>query len=248
MMDAAACVKSFLEANGAAASVQTETVFSYHADFGADSRISGCVVKLRVCGSQTEIGIVLPVSVQGLEYKGVADCIAALNEEIGREGCFDLDRLAGRIVYRTLVREADEDSLKCAVSAALETVAARSDGLMKMVCDESSAAQKRELKRIRQEERASRGDSLLMAMVKKYMAALKAKKDSMNAVECLPVPEQAEVIAPEEETEAAQAADMEEEAAYEADEPVCEPEETAEADEQEPETDEIPAEETEKAE
>lgn len=142
-MDKAAMVKEYLDGSSIPASSRTETVYRYHAELEAGCRLAGCEIVMRTVGEDVIVKAELPISVMTKETRGVVKFLADVNKkrvEDEKQGYFDLDYIAGKILFGMVIRQPEgAEALKEAAAYCIDEVEALSDELLKVVCAEHEA-------------------------------------------------------------------------------------------------------------
>lgn len=140
-MHAANIAKEYLDGKSIPNSCQSETIYRYHVDLDASSRLSGCEMVIRTLGKNAVLSAVLPIAVRPKEARGVVRELANYNRERldkDMDGVFELDYLAGRIKFTLQVCDVESvDDLSGEIDYCLEQIQNASNTMMHLVCSES---------------------------------------------------------------------------------------------------------------
>lgn len=140
-MYAANIAKEYLDGKSIPNSCQSETIYRYHVDLDASSRLCGCEMVIRTLGKNAVLSAVLPIAVRPKEARGVVRELANYNRERldkDMDGVFELDYLAGRIKFTLQVCDVESvDDLSGEIDYCLEQIQNASNTMMHLVCSES---------------------------------------------------------------------------------------------------------------
>lgn len=184
-MDTASMIREFLDENNIAAARSVEIVYKYHAELEAGCRLTGCEILLRAVGEEVFVRAELPISVMTKETRGVVKYLADLNKKRiteGKQGFFDLDYVAGKIIFGIRVRQPiTPEILSDVAHYCVDQIEYESDDLIKAVCDECEAVLQEEEAQRRRMEKESREPSTFALLMRRLRAAVRSKLDPENA-------------------------------------------------------------------
>lgn len=178
-MDTPSVVKEFLDENSIKATRSVEVIYRYHAETERGSRLSGCEIVMRAAEDAVFVRAELPVSVMIGETRGVAKYLADLNKrrlDEDEQGYFDLDYIAGKIVFAIRVIQPIETDLLSEVARfCLRQIDEESEALLKVVCEECEAARQEAEEKRQQREKELRGPfsvNMIVRGVKRFFSEL----------------------------------------------------------------------------
>lgn len=161
-MDTASMIREFLDENHIRGSRSVEIVYRYHAELEPGCRLNGCEMTMRSVGNEVIVRAELPINVMTKETRGVVRYLADLNKKRigeGKNGYFDLDYVAGKIVFAIRVLQPiTPDLLKKVAHYCVGQIEYESDDLLKVVCEECEAALQEE-EELRQQQEKERNKS-----------------------------------------------------------------------------------------
>lgn len=170
-MDTASTIREFLDENRIAAVRSVEIAYKYHAELEPGCRIAGCEMIMRSVGDDVFVRAELPISVMTKETRGVVKFLADLNKkrvEEGKLGYFDLDYVAGKIIFSIRVRQPiTTELLKDVAGYCVDQIEYESDDLIKVVCDECEAVLQAEEEKRLQEEKENREPGMLGMLLRR---------------------------------------------------------------------------------
>ena len=184
-MDTASMIREFLDENSIAAARSVEIAYKYHAELEAGCRLTGCEIILRSVGEDVFVRAELPISVMTKETRGVVKYLADLNKKRiteGKQGYFDLDYVAGKIIFGIRVRQPITTALlKEVANYCIDQIEYESDDLLKAVCDECEAVLQEEEEERRQMERENREPSMFALLMRRLNKAIRDRLDPDKA-------------------------------------------------------------------
>lgn len=179
-MDTASTIREFLDENRIAAVRSVEIAYKYHAELEPGCRIAGCEMIMRSVGDDVFVRAELPISVMTKETRGVVKFLADLNKkrvEEGKLGYFDLDYVAGKILFSIRVRQPiTTELLKDVAGYCVDQIEYESDDLIRVVCDECEAVLQAEEEKRLQEEKENREPGMLGMLLRRLKSILTDKK------------------------------------------------------------------------
>ena len=180
-MDTASMIRQFLDENGIPAARRLEVVCKYHVELEAGCRLTGCEIIMRAVDDDVFVRAELPISVMTKETRGVVKYLADLNKkriEEGKQGYFDLDYVAGKIIFGIRVHQpASTEILRDVAHYCVEQIEYESDDLLKTVCDECEAVLQAEEERRLQLEKENREPSMFALLMRRLKQAIRNKLD-----------------------------------------------------------------------
>ena len=184
-MDTPSIIREFLDENSIAAARSVEITYKYHAELEAGCRLTGCEIIMRAAGEDVFVRAELPISVMTKETRGVVKYLADLNKkriEEGKQGYFDLDYVAGKIIFGIRVRQPITTALlKDVAGYCVDQIEYESDELLKAVCDECEAVLQEEEELRQQREKENREPSMFALLMRRLRQALRNKLDPDSA-------------------------------------------------------------------
>jgi len=184
-MDTPSIIREFLDENSIAAARSVEITYKYHAELEAGCRLTGCEIIMRAAGEDVFVRAELPISVMTKETRGVVKYLADLNRkriEEGKQGYFDLDYVAGKIIFGIRVRQPITTALlKDVAGYCVDQIEYESDELLKAVCDECEAVLQEEEELRQQREKENREPSMFALLMRRLRQALRSKLDPDSA-------------------------------------------------------------------
>lgn len=180
-MDTASMIRQFLDENGISAARTLEIVNKYHVELETGCRLTGCEIIMRAVDDDVFVRAELPISVMTKETRGVVKYLADLNKkriEEGKQGYFDLDYVAGKIIFGIRVHQpASTEILRDVAHYCVEQIEYESDDLLKAVCDECEAVLQAEEERRLQLEKENREPSMFALLMRRLKKAIRNKLD-----------------------------------------------------------------------
>lgn len=178
-MDTPSIIREFLDENSIAAARSVEITYKYHAELEAGCRLTGCEIIMRAAGEDVFVRAELPISVMTKETRGVVKYLADLNKkriEEGKQGYFDLDYVAGKIIFGIRVRQPITPALlKDVAGYCVDQIEYESDELLRAVCDECEAVLQAEEELRQQREKENREPSMFALLMRRLKQALRNK-------------------------------------------------------------------------
>lgn len=184
-MDTASMIREFLDENSIAAVRSVEIAYKYHAELEAGCRLTGCEIIMRAVGEDVFVRAELPVSVMTKETRGVVKYLADLNKKRiteGKQGYFDLDYVAGKIIFGIRVRQPiTTEILKDVAHYCVDQIEYESDDILKAVCDECEAVLQEEEEARQRMERENREPSMFALLMRRLNKAIRDRLDPDKA-------------------------------------------------------------------
>lgn len=190
-MDTPSIIREYLDENNIYAVRSIETAYRYHVELEPGCRIASCELIMRCVGEEVFVRAELPISVMTKETRGVVKYLADLNRrriEESKQGFFDLDYVAGKIVFAIRVRQPITPALlKEVADYCIDQIEYESDDLIKTVYEEYELAYQEEEALRRQRERESREPSAFALLMRKLKTVIRNKLDPDSSRNQAPV-------------------------------------------------------------